>query len=107
MAGAVAALMLLSGGAEAQTRDTSKPSASREQRLADGWSALAAGRAGRAAEIATALLKSAPRDHDAGSLAVAAGAALNATSSLDAYERWLGTRTDEDRHLLETVALAL
>lgn len=72
-------------------------------RLAQGWTALAAGRHAEAARIADALLQGAPGNHHAIALKIEALAAAEPLSSLDAYESWL-QRRPEDVFLLAPVA---
>nr|MBA3296842.1 HEAT repeat domain-containing protein [Acidobacteriota bacterium] len=96
---AVCALILLTaaplGAQQAETR---------ERLLAQGWSALAAGRIAAAAVTAARLLKTSPRDHDTASLAVAADlAGPGPVAALDTYERWLTASQREDPFLLEEV----
>lgn len=80
--------------------------ASREALLAQGWSALAAGRPADAIRAADRLLKEAPRDHEAASLGVeAALAGPDPAPALDLYERWLEARRREDPILLEEIAV--
>jgi HEAT repeat protein len=92
--------------AERQTGPATAAAASREAQLAQGWNALAGGKSEVAAKTAAGLLKASPKDHDAASLAVAAGAAANGPAALRAYEQWLGAAGHEDPFLLETVAIS-
>jgi HEAT repeat protein len=79
---------------------------SREALLAEGWSALAGGRAADATRAAAQIFKTAPGDHDAASLAIAAAlTGPNAMPALDAYERWLQASQREDASLLEKIAV--
>jgi hypothetical protein len=97
---AVAALLgPVSAGAQAPE--------TRERTLALGWTALAAGSSTAARDAATRILKRAPRDHDAASLAIAADlAAGGPPQALDAYERWLQASGREDQMLLEDISAA-
>ncbi|MEO6214029.1 MAG: HEAT repeat domain-containing protein, partial [Vicinamibacterales bacterium] len=79
----------------------------RERLLAQGWAELAAGRPAGAARAAARVLDKAPRDHDAASLAVAAGLATGgAARALETYERWVRASGRDDLMLLEDIAAA-
>jgi len=78
--------------------------AARESALARGWTALSSGQLAAASAAADEVLAARPRDHAALSLKIEALSAGDALKGLDAYERWLGSRTSEDPGLLEPVA---
>jgi HEAT repeats len=89
---------------------TAVPAAVRgAQELAKAWSALAGGRAADAERASDALLKTAPRNHDALALKIRARlAGPGASAALDTYEAWLpSVRQREDVSLLETIATSL
>jgi HEAT repeat protein len=78
------------------------------QDLGAGWSALAAGRGAEAEKHADAILRTAPRNHDAAALKIASRISTgNVDGSLDAYEQWLGAAQREDAFLLERIALGI
>lgn len=80
----------------------------RAARLGRAWTALGAGRAAEAERLADALLKAAPRDHEA--LAVKIHAQTGAGQPLEAltsYERWLGPSPTEDVFLLAPIAAGI
>jgi len=75
--------------------------------LAQGWAALAAGDAGKAAERAQAVLARYPQS--VGALALVVEAALargGAMAGLTTYESWLGTRKLEDPFVVRRIAIA-
>ncbi len=89
---------------------TAVPAAAKgAQELAKAWSALAGGRAADAERASDALLKTAPRNHDALALKVRARlAGPGVSAALDTYEAWLpNVRQREDVSLLETIATNL
>ena len=89
---------------------TAVPAAAKgAQELAKAWSALAAGRSAEAERASDALLKTAPRNHDALALKVRARlAGPGVSAALDTYEAWLpNVRQREDVSLLETIATNL
>lgn len=95
---ALVGVAVSASSADAQT-------ASATSKLAQGWTALAAGQPVQAAAAAEQILKTTPRNHDAVSLAIAAQvAAGRPLPALDSYERWLAASSHEDRFLLEPVA---
>ncbi len=89
---------------------TAVPAAAKgAQELAKAWSALAGGRAADAERASDALLKTAPRNHDALALKVRARlAGPGVSAALDTYEAWLpNVRQRDDVSLLETIATNL
>lgn len=106
----IAAIVLAAHGAAGQVRDTPVPSTRGRTDatvLANGWSALAAGRIDAAARAADELLRRRPWDHAAATLAIDALSTREPMEGLDAYEKWLGSRTAEDPGLLEPIARAV
>ena len=105
-----ATLTLAAVAAGAQTT-APRPPAVREgtTELARGWTALSTGRATEAERASDAVLKIAPRSHDALSLKIRARLlGRNVLSALDAYEAWLPqVREHEDVFLLESIALGV
>ena len=79
------------------------------QELAKAWSALAGGRAADAERASDALLKTAPRNHDALALKVRARlAGPGVSAALDRTRAWLpSVRQRENVPLLETIATNL
>ncbi len=105
-----ATLTVAAVAASAQTA-TPRPPAVREgtTELARGWTALSTGRATEAERASDAVLKIAPRSHDALSLKIRARLlGKNVASALDAYEAWLPqVRDHEDVFLLESIAIGV
>lgn len=86
------------------------PGSDRERaaRLGRAWAALGAGQAAEAERLADAMLRAAPRDHEA--LAVKVRAQVDAgrpLEALTAYERWLGRSSTEDVFLLAPIAMGV
>lgn len=108
------ALLLLlvvsaASNALAQTRDR-KPSsraaaASDAATIADGWGALAGGRAAVAVRAADRVLARRPWDHAAVVLKIIAGSATDPIQGLNTYEQWMRRSSSEDVGLLEPVAV--
>ena len=103
----VGVLLLIAGAgvrsAAAQTRDRVPETPAGT--IARGWAAVASGRHQDAVTAALAALKLEPGNHHALGLLIAAEvAAGRPMSGLDAYERFLGTKTPEDVFLLEHIA---
>ena len=105
-----ATLTLAAVAADAQTT-TPRPPAVREgtSELARGWTALSTGRATEAERASDAVLKMAPRNHEALALKIRARLlGRNVSSALDAYEAWLPqVREHEDVFLLESIAIGV
>ena len=101
----IVALTLLS--ASAQVRDRSQPpsgTSSDAATMAEGWTALAAGRRDAASAAAGRVLARTPWNHSAIALRIEALSVPEPMDGLAAYERWLGQRTPEDAGLLAPVA---
>lgn len=75
--------------------------------LARGWTMLSQGNAAGAEQLGNQLLAQHPRRVDVLAFAVEAGVARGGMAAgLDAYERWLGTRTVEAPYILRGLATA-
>jgi ParB family chromosome partitioning protein len=106
---AAAWMLFAVGAAAAQTASrTNKAGAPDAASIARGWTLLASGDHAAASKLSTQLLSRNPRSAAVLALAIeveiARGGAL---AGLDAYERWLGTRTVEDAYAVRRVAGAL
>jgi HEAT repeat protein len=74
--------------------------------LAAGWSALDKGRADEAATVASPALDRDPQNTAIATLLVAAELTRSGSAAgLNAYSRWLGTRTLENPYLLSPIAM--
>jgi hypothetical protein len=95
--------------AQARDRATARPATpgSDAATLATGWNALAAGQTDAAARAAAQILARTPWSHAAIALRIEALAAADPLRGLDAYEKWLASRTREDAGLMEPAARAV
>ena len=107
--GIVTATLALSAVLHAQTRPRDRASAAPPTNadlvtLANGWSALAAGRAAEAIKAADAVLARKGSDHHAAELKIEALSLTEPVRALDAYEGWLSRTGIEDLFLVVPVA---
>src|SRR4051812_22048619 len=112
-AAAIASALVIAAAAPcaAQGAPASQPRASNAAprgstaMLAEGWTALAAGRTADAIRVSTALLADPWASHDAAALRIAAELP-RVGPALDGYERWLAVSRREDVFLLRPIAHA-
>src|SRR3954451_3409871 len=104
---AAAAPCAAQGAPASQPRASSAAPRGSTAMLAEGWTALAAGRTADAIRVSTALLADPWASHDAVALRIAAELPRGAGPALDGYERWLAVSRREDVFLLRPIARAV